>query len=517
MPQKSKRRLLYFAHATEEAASICYATTEESDQCNMLDFFERHSQYAKLSIDKCSMLDNSWETEFHLSYYQLLGRSEKPWLGIPPFESEPFPGGRGKQIARVSTSFRFKGDLFDRFWTCHWLEYVHAGSNSIYERPHIRLSSKKDRQRKVLEQVFVAEILTSLTDSIGDILKEIEHCLGIDSGSFSTSIPSNAAYSFWSALWQEFEPLLRKLEEDLAMTQGTFKQWVEREERRVDRPRWTRGDERKYGASIMAIRDDIKHQMNSLERLHANVDSLHESCSKHLVRAREELSFRSEQNIATFTYVTVVFLPLGFAASIFSMSGPPEKTLVTSMVTVSLVALTITVLALVNGNVLAKMLDTLSSEFNKLTAAAKRSSVLMRNWKRLENKGTTSNPDNLGNALRYTSRTVTVSWNLVFWMGYLFVEVPAWIITVACHTLVMRHPLAKGIHHSLLPTMAIFGDPVTHLVPRHQPGRAKRFIRVVLGLLTVPVFFITWILQFLCFNVWDVLALLGGKPSRETV
>lgn len=518
-PQKSKRRLIYFAHADEEAASICYAATEESEQRNMLEFFERHSRYAKQVIDKCSMLDNSWETEFHLSYYQLLEKSQILRLGIPPLEAEQFPGGRGKQIARVSTSFRFKGDLFDRYWTCHWLQYIHKGSEGIQNKPHIRLGRKRDRQRKVLEQTFVAEILKGLTDNIGEILEEIHAGLGIKQGFFSTSILSKDAYSFLSARWQQFEPHLRTLKEDLAITQSTVEDWVERDrERGVNRPRWTRGDERKYGGSVMTIRRDIRHHMNKLGHLHANIRSLHESYSEHLAKARDELSFRSDQSIVTFTYVTVVFLPLGFAASIFSMSEPPAMALVISMVTVALAALGVTVIALVNGSILATMMRTISSEFNHLTAVAQETSVLIRIWKCLENKGAPSNGGDHSRAFRYTPGAMTVSWNLIFWMGYIFVEVPAWIIAVACRAGgFTKDPLAKGFHQSLLPTLAIFGEPVTQLVHGHRPGHFKRLSRMSLGLLILPMFLVTWILQFLCFNGWDILILCRGKPLAKRV
>lgn len=498
----------------------------------MLIFFEKHSLYAKLSFDRCSMPDNSWETEFHMSFYQLLENSQKLWSGIPPFESEPCPGGRGKQIARASTSFRFNGDIFDRFWTCHWLEYIHVGSRPIDQRPHILLLEKKHHQRKVLEQLFIGDILTRVTNSTEEILKEIKVCLNIKSGSFSISNSDKDEYSFWEDLWQKFEPLLWTLEEDLANAHAVFKEWEERgNERGLGKPRWTQGDERKFGASIMTIRRENKNRMKKLERLHGNVHSLLESCSKHLDRVRDDLTFHSDQNIAMFTYVTVIFLPLGFAASIFSMSGPPETTLVASMVTVSLAALAITILALVNGNVLAKMLDRVSKGFDKHTRAAKETSVLVNNWVPREKKGMKPNSGKVNKALRYNSGTIAVSWNLMFWMAYIFVEVPAWIITVAYRALGFQKCLLKDVEapkgpegpelnvaeqpafypcHS--PNLGIIDETKTLVTPDVRPGHAKRFFLVAMGTLISPLVLVTWIVQFLCFNLWDIVALLGGKP-----
>ncbi|KAK2608205.1 hypothetical protein N8I77_006829 [Diaporthe amygdali] len=422
----SKKRLLYFSEANRGIVSICYAATETFERRNMLDFFGRHSRHEKYATDRCSMVNNSWETEFHLSYYQILDESRKIWSGIPPFESEPFPGGRGKKIARTSTSFRFNGDLFDRYWTCYWLAYVHNGPGRGWYGPHNPLDRPEDRQRKVLEQRFIAQILTNLTWSIEEILAEVKFSLGIKSQSFSSPIPNIDAYSSWSALWAGFEPLLQTLEEDLASTQVIVDQWEAREEERgEERPRWTRDRERKYGASIMKIHREIKRQTGTLQQLRANIRSLRESCSNRLVRAREELSFRSEQNIASFTFVTVVFLPLGFIASIFSMNGSPETSLVINMVVASVIALGITVLVLMNAKSFASVVDKVSSNFSKLTTDAMRSSLMMQGWEELGNKHKARNDGRLSPAPSRNVPKDNTPGNLVFWTGYMLFEVPA--------------------------------------------------------------------------------------------
>lgn len=61
------------------------------------------------------------------------------------------------------------------------------------------------------------------------------------------------------------------------------------------------------------------------------------------------MSFRGSENMSLFTYVTVVFLPLGFATGIFSMSEAPGRLTLAFMVATAVTALSITVLALVNA------------------------------------------------------------------------------------------------------------------------------------------------------------------------
>lgn len=546
--QDAKKRLLYFHTATKEAAAVCYAATEPSERDSLQEFFERHALYEKHATDQCSMAHNTWETELHLSYYQLVEGSSDSRPGIPTAESKPFPEGCEKQVFRVSASFRFKGDFFDRYWTGYMLEYTQNGPIS---NPFL-LRDKEYRQRKVLEQRYFADILTNLVASTSRILTEIEDSLGFKSGSFTTSIASTKAYLAWSSLWQKFEPLLQELDDDLRSTQIAVDDWGTREaDRGHEKPRWTSDDEAKYRATITKMHRRIKHQTSNLQQLHATIRSLRESCSTRLVRAREELSFRSDQNIATFTYVTVVFLPLGFTASIFSMSGSPERSLVINMVVASVVALAVTILALMNAKGLAGVAENIRTRFRNITAKAKQSSLMMRDQGITENEAIESNPSDREPPRLHASSTNGSMWNLVFWTGYIFMELPSRSIAVACRILgwsrnddkdleglkeskrigpFARSAVASGIRYCLVPSMtyleketaAVLGrssmefphEPVAQLVADHKlrkDGYAIRIARVLLGVFMVPVFLPTWILQIVCFNAWDALVLLAGE------
>lgn len=547
--QHSKKRLLYFHKTTKDAASICYYATEVAERDNLLNFFEKHSLYRKHASDQCSMVHNNWETELHMSFYQLLEPSSHMPSGIATSESKPFPGGQEKQIARASVSFRFRGDFFDRYWTCYVLEQT---QNEKISSAHVLLN-KEHRQRKVLEQRYFADILKALIESTEKILTEVKHCLGVDHelGTFATPIDSNTAYLSWGALWLDFEPLLEILDDDIASTQVIVDQWEAREEDRgKEQPRWTRNDETKYRASITKIHLEVKNQTTKLRQLHGEIKLLRDRCSNRLVKARDELSFRSGQNIATFTYVTVVFLPLGFTSSIFSMNGAPETSVVTGMVAASAAALAITVVALVNASALAGMAEKLSIGFAKFTAHVKQSSV-MRSRQISEKEGSSFTTDAIDTAVVRASSKDSNSWDLIFWAGYILLEIPARTITAACRALGWSpHNIKDGkesdgckiteesreAETSPASSDASSGSPSVHqdaeMGPAPRPtsqetsntedesGKTshkhiKTVARVLLGFLTVPVFLATWIIHLLCFNAWDALTLLGGKNFKN--
>lgn len=67
---------------------------------------------------------------------------------------------------------------------------------------------------------------------------------------------------------------------------------------------------------------------------------------------RGDLELRGADDIRLFTYVTVVFLPVGFATGIFSMSDTPSTHILIRMVITAVVALLVTVIALTNAKTL---------------------------------------------------------------------------------------------------------------------------------------------------------------------
>lgn len=97
----------------------------------------------------------------------------------------------------------------------------------------------------------------------------------------------------------------------------------------------------------------------------------------NLLKIRNDLSLQGSENVRFLTYVTVVFLPLGFATGIFSMSGAPDGKVLGSMATCAVVALLLTVLALLNAKQLAKIVDDLFSVYHRYSQAKMERSLIV--------------------------------------------------------------------------------------------------------------------------------------------
>lgn len=120
----AKKGFLWLPHANVETALICWVVSFKQERTAISQFFERHSKYEKYSWDNTVLVLNTWQTELHLSFYVLLDVASPHHAGMPAPTGDPFPGGSKQEIRRASMSFRFDGDLFDRYWTCHYVEYV---------------------------------------------------------------------------------------------------------------------------------------------------------------------------------------------------------------------------------------------------------------------------------------------------------------------------------------------------------------------------------------------------------
>lgn len=161
---------------------------------------------------------------------------------------------------------------------------------------------------------------------------------------------NSVAYFSVNEEWQEFEQVLQAVDEDLGESVERVEQWVGRErQQRREKPRWTRNDERKYWSTIAKLLVANERRIGELRRCQANVQSLRMSIQTRLQYMRDDLN-------AYFTYVTVVFLALGFATGIFSMSEALGRTTLNSMVSTAAVALFITICAPIQARRLATVI-----------------------------------------------------------------------------------------------------------------------------------------------------------------
>lgn len=114
---------------------------------------------------------------------------------------------------------------------------------------------------------------------------------------------------------------------------------------------------------------------------------------KKLEITRNDLEQRRADDIQRFTYVTVVFLPMGFATGVFSMSQAPAFRTWTSMLITGILILIGTVLLLVLAKTIERLLRRMYGRARDL---------LGRNgwpWPKHETQGDGSGEGGLGHML----------------------------------------------------------------------------------------------------------------------
>jgi hypothetical protein len=88
--QKAKKHFFHSVSADAQYACVCFLASSKTEQVPISRFFERHANYGSFFFDEAITVSNTWETELHLCFYQLLhtsanvqseSRSEIEWGG----------------------------------------------------------------------------------------------------------------------------------------------------------------------------------------------------------------------------------------------------------------------------------------------------------------------------------------------------------------------------------------------------------------------------------------------------
>lgn len=351
----AKKRLLEFFHAKRTTALICYLVS--SEKAGLIPFFDRHAVHDKfVSDDATPGLVNKWVTELHLSFHQVLGQNsanDNPKSNFPVDDEIEFPSpeqgslGTAKWVRRAVISFRFDGDFFDRFWTCHFFEYDPRHSqDSLQELDVRRVESTGAHwtQRRVLELVLFDRILERMTRAIDAILQEARHRVMLSlsrdreksdnyiqyygrsalADSLDILVADNHdAFLPASTLCHKVHNVLQVVVDDLDKNLEVIEAWSVRErERTRNEPRWTRKDEHRHREEISKWQLSNKNRLQELSRRRANIDFYNSTLIRRLEDIRNDLNLRGSDDIRLFTYITV--LPVGIATSVFSMSEPPS-------------------------------------------------------------------------------------------------------------------------------------------------------------------------------------------------
>ncbi|GKZ27725.1 hypothetical protein AbraIFM66951_006269 [Aspergillus brasiliensis] len=356
--ENAKKRLIWFLCPLVDSAMMCYLSSPEAERSNIRSFLDRHSKRTLSLHDKTNRVLNIWETEFHCSFLQLPSDGENRANPCPMLQQSTStwsPKYKDRELLRASAGFRFLGDLFDRFWTCHFLESyytIYTQSMTTY------LSSESEdlkvllnecganvwQQRRVLEQVSFFRILTVVNRSTSEIIDAIYNDLHdainkLDKFTLDEYFKSHR-------VWVSWNEILDTVAEDLNNIFETIKEWRAREQnRRGSQPRWTKRDEIKYREAVQRSFLLTESAVRDFKVCQARVASLRKSVASHREtttaiynQQMDDRSFRQNDNIKYFTYSTVFFLPLSFATSFFSMQAMPTGNLIRQMVVCTVVA-----------------------------------------------------------------------------------------------------------------------------------------------------------------------------------
>ncbi|KAL8922750.1 MAG: hypothetical protein Q9172_003465 [Xanthocarpia lactea] len=391
--EDAKKRLVEFTSHKHEAALICWLVAPEQEKPLFQEFLRRHGSSENFFGERIDERGNIWETELHFGFYQLL--SKKTNERFPPphrdYHSQlrvrEIPGlSQAPQIDEItptSLSLRIVGDLRDRSWTCHFISSVarYRGFTSLIDEYNDSLMdedtfyAEKIGQRKVLELTYVERFLIEMVQSCDDILDRFKTELEIP----ETRDLQSESYEFidnHSRLNSKAGNILGELFKQLQLTVTTMELWEKREDsKREDhrdlRSRWSKKDESRHGKRLRDLgrkcRDGIRllrSRMDSLGERRELARHSHNDLINYMALQNARTSSQSAEDVRLFTYVTIIFLPLSFSSSLFSMQGAPPGGVISVMAPTTVIALAVTIFVLANMKSLDRNLKTLVYKFN---------------------------------------------------------------------------------------------------------------------------------------------------------
>ncbi|KAH7083543.1 hypothetical protein FB567DRAFT_529354 [Paraphoma chrysanthemicola] len=405
---KSKKRIIWLPHCDQSTTENCLTASPEIEKKNISLFLARHSKQDIYFFDSATAALNKWETQLHLSFYRVSKDREGSLHSLDGINF----------LASTTVSFHFTGDFSDRFWTCYLLEdgtdvdsrkslgtrlcpseesgiHDNLKLTGVYsaETPAKRgLPCKYSenrvikpwQQRRVLELLIYSKMLGSMHENSKGIFNEIRKLAlnskwedgdNVHPDPFERSIreaqelrklANEDHYFSVASRWRDLAQIMLVIEGNLSLNLERVNEWRRREkDRRNHQPRWTKEDEKNHRTTILRLEVFTERQARDIELLLDDIKKFRESLLRELETIRDDLSFRGSQNINLFTYVTIVFLPLGFATGVLSMSGRPQPEVLSSLYTLALAALGTTIFALLNAKTVKALVTPLAEGYGK--------------------------------------------------------------------------------------------------------------------------------------------------------
>ena len=422
-PEKAKKRLVEVSSQDKDSVLICYLTASEEENRFFLEFFRRHESSESFFGERAHWQGNVWETEFHLGFYELLdAESVDDNDNESNYESDDESGdgsdheststkainedsqsqsSKGqtsgqpistncRRVKPVALSFRFVGDLLDRFYTCHFFSSVTDGFKGIIDgyygstETQSKLYDEKQSQRKVLELVYVEKALGQMRRSTEKILNAFQSDLDASEAKARAGESINFIHDY-SRLYLEIGKNLQTMSRQLGDSLITIEQWEKREETRGLRSRWSQKDEERHGKKLRnlmmkckIIVQQLRVQQGRLREQERSANQRHNILVSDKALHEARMSTQQAADVRLFTYVTIIFLPLSFSSSLFSMAEAPKGSTIYVMVPTTAIALILTFLLL--GNL--KLMDRhWSSWINQKKAHAREKMRASERWK----------------------------------------------------------------------------------------------------------------------------------------
>ncbi|KAL4964157.1 uncharacterized protein BDV14DRAFT_201173 [Aspergillus stella-maris] len=375
---EAKKRFMWSQTPHNSYILMCYLLSPPTERSQVASFFDRHARSVTFFEDITRAVQNVWTTEFHCGFFQCVDQAkhtiytanEEPRFHLNDsilkqrnMKPLKLPIG-GQTILRASAGFRFNGDFPDRFWTCHYLESygdtAPGDINDILTKEYIwgspeGGSDKVWKQRKVFELILFRRAISKVNVNAHFMIKKIRDALDQDPSRETTLKNDRNVTTYFVQLneWSKIHEILECLSDDLDRILDHIKRWNCRDQdRQTENPRWTDKDERKYRDAInisltycQNVERELKVREGEVAALKYKLGYLDKERKNAYDLYMAERSFRQNSNIMYFTYSTVIFLPLGFATSIYSMQAAPSSEIVQYMAICAVVALAVLVIA----------------------------------------------------------------------------------------------------------------------------------------------------------------------------
>ncbi|KAI4117733.1 MAG: hypothetical protein LQ338_007498 [Usnochroma carphineum] len=403
----AKKRVIELASHDITTGLICWLTAPRLDKQPFLEFLRRHQSSESLFGERTDWIGNIWDTEFHIGFYQLLSKDDNH---VFPPHLDNQGGFRGiievpklwtmydrtmsdrRDIRLVATSLRFVGDLRDRSWTCYSFSSVarYGGFTGILDEftsdstSNEAFFKEKMGQRRILEMTYVERILSEMWQSSKEIVDALDYK---DPGDRDPRTESYDILYNRSRLHSQTQEILRQVLEQFNLALRAIEAWEEREYKRRYRSRWTEKDEERYSRRLMDLTlkcrlaiENLRMQKNHLEERQALAKQRKEDTISYMNVQEGHTSIKSAEDVRIFTLVTIIFLPLSFSSSLFSMQGAPNGNTIQAMVVTTVTALIVTIFVLSNMKLLDRHWSFRMHKFNVSAREKMKTDDLLAPW-----------------------------------------------------------------------------------------------------------------------------------------